>query len=189
MGIGYIFIGSAISACSTQYASYFKIQLHLKPSLIGFLGSVFAAFCLIGNVAGGALFDKIGTFKAMAIAFILQGLAIVGMLLAGISSDFAFAFSIFYGLCVFSYMSGPAFIATDIFGRKESSVNLGIISLFFAVGFALGTAVFGAIAGAGGFKFAWIIMLVLLVLGYILLLISVKVMKHKQSIAMEHLMT
>ncbi|MGL5415463.1 MAG: conjugated bile salt MFS transporter [Clostridium sp.] len=187
LSVGYIFIGAAIAACSTQYASYFKLQLHLDAKLIGLLGSIFAIFALIGNVGGGALFDKIGTFKSMGLAFIFQALAIIGMLLAKESPKCAFIFSICYGLCVFSYMSGPAFIATDIFGRKESSVNLGVISLFFAAGFALGSVIFGAVAGAGGFIFAWIIMLIFLMLGYALLLISVKEMKHKQSIIMKHL--
>ncbi|MGL4449894.1 MAG: MFS transporter, partial [Sarcina sp.] len=161
-----------------------RMQLHLNPHLIGILGSVFALFCLVGNVGGGALFDKIGSFKAMGIAFVCQGLSIIGMLLAGMSHNFAFMFSIFYGLCVFSYMSGPAFLATDVFGRKESSVNLGTMSLFFAVGFAVGSVIFGAFAQSMGFKVAWIAMLVCLIIGYALLLPSIKIMKHKQKIEM-----
>ncbi|MGL5417804.1 MAG: conjugated bile salt MFS transporter [Clostridium sp.] len=187
LGIGYVLIGAAIAACSTQYASYFKMQLHLNAETIGFLGSVFALFCLIGNVGGGALFDKIGTFKAMFLAFIFQAISIIGMLVAKMSPDFAYTFSIFYGLCVFSYMSGPAFISTDVFGRKDSSVNLGVINLFFAVGFALGSVIFGAIVGGIGFGFAWLIMLILLAVGYILLLAAVKEMKHKQKKAMQHI--
>ncbi|MGL4654479.1 MAG: conjugated bile salt MFS transporter [Sarcina sp.] len=184
LALGYAFIGIAISACSTQYASYFRMQLHLDAHLIGILGSVFALFCLIGNVGGGALFDKIGSFKAMLLAFIFQAVAIVGMLLAGASHNFSFLFSIFYGLCVFSYMSGPAFLATDVFGRKESSVNLGTMSLLFAIGFALGSVIFGAFAQSIGFKMAWIAMLVFLVVGYALLLMSIKAMKHKQKAEM-----
>ena len=41
-----------------------------------------------------------------------------------------------YALNVYSYMSAPAFMATDVFGKKESSVILGTISLLFALGFA-----------------------------------------------------
>ena len=37
----------------------------MSATLVGTLGSVFALFCLIGNVTGGALFDKIGTLKTM----------------------------------------------------------------------------------------------------------------------------
>ncbi|MGL5417803.1 MAG: conjugated bile salt MFS transporter [Clostridium sp.] len=180
--VGYALIGIAISACSTQYASYFRMQLHLDPGLIGILGSVFALFCLIGNVGGGALFDKIGSFKSMVLAFIFQAISIVGMLLAQSSHNFAFLFSIFYGLCVFSYMSGPAFLSTDVFGRKDASVNLGTMSLLFAIGFAVGSVIFGAVAGALGFKMAWIVMIIFLVVGYGLLLTSVKAMKHRQKV-------
>ncbi|MGL4741497.1 MAG: conjugated bile salt MFS transporter [Sarcina sp.] len=183
--VGYALIGVAISACSTQYASYFRMQLHLNPQLIGVLGSVFAFFCLIGNVGGGTLFDKIGSFKSMSLAFIFQALAIIGMLLAGVSHDFAFGFSIFYGLCVFSYMSGPAFLSTDVFGRKDASVNLGTMSLLFAIGFALGSVIFGAFAQSIGFKLAWIAMIVFLVVGYVCLLVSVKAMKHKQKLEIQ----
>ncbi|MGL4452798.1 MAG: conjugated bile salt MFS transporter [Sarcina sp.] len=186
LGIGYAFIGMAISACSTQYASYFRMQLHLTPGLIGILGSVFAAFCLIGNVGGGVLFDKIGSFKSMLLAFIFQVLSIIGMLLAGSSHSFAYIFSIFYGLCVFSYMSGPAFLSTDVFGRKDSSVTLGTMSLLFAVGFAIGSVVFGAFAQSAGFKFAWIAMIIFLIVGYALLLTAIKVMKHKQKVELNH---
>ncbi|MGL5647307.1 MAG: conjugated bile salt MFS transporter, partial [Clostridium sp.] len=77
---------------------------------------------------------------------------------------------------------GPAFLSTDVFGRKDASVNLGTMSLLFAIGFALGSVIFGAIAGALGFKMAWIIMIVFLIIGYGLLLTSIKAMKHKQRI-------
>lgn len=180
--LGYAFVGIAIAACSTQYASYFKMSLHLSPSLIGILGSVFAFFCLFGNLGGGALFDKIGSLKTMTIAFILQSVAILGMLFAKITPEFSFIFSICYGLCVFSYMSGPAFITTDLFGRKESSVNLGTVSLLFAIGFATGSTIFGVFVQKLGFEVAWISMLVFLSIGYLLLLTSIKKVKKSQLI-------
>lgn len=179
--LGYALVGISISACSTQYASYFRLQLHLSASLIGILGSIFALFCLFGNVGGGALFDKLGSFKSMFIGFILQLLAILGMLFAGFNPLFAFLFSICYGLCVFTYMSGPAFLTTDIFGSKDSSVNLGILSLMFAIGFAIGSTIFGGIAQSVGFKLAWVIMLVFLIAGYLLLLSSILYLKRVQK--------
>lgn len=180
-GIGYALIAIAIAACSTQYASYFRMSLHLDSELIGLLGSVFALFCLIGNVGGGTLFDRLGSFKTMLIGCILQALSIIGMLLAEGIHQFAFVFSICYGLCVFSYMSGPAFMATDIFGRKDSSVNLGVISLCFAVGFALGSTIFGEFAQLVGFRLAWLAMLVFLGVGYFLLLSSIKLFKNEMA--------
>lgn len=187
-GIGYAFIGVAISACSTQYASYFRLQLHMGAGLIGILGSVFAFFCLFGNVGGGALFDKLGSFKSMFIGFILQIIAIIGMVIANFNPLYAFIFSIFYGLCVFTYMSGPAFLVTDIFGRKESSINLGTLNLMFSVGFATGSTIFGVFAQVIGFEFSWLAILVFLVIGYILLLLTILIVKKKQKIMKKEVM-
>ncbi|MDY3367302.1 conjugated bile salt MFS transporter [Zhenhengia yiwuensis] len=177
--IGYAIIAIPIAALSTQYATYFKSALNLQPSLIGILGSTFALFCLLGNVVGGTLFDKLGSLKTMAISAILIIIAIVSLLLAPRFHYISFLFSISYGLNVYSYMSGPAFMSSDVFGRKESSVTLGTISLLFALGFAFGSSLFGLIVDHFQFTVAWITMLICVVIGYALLLISI--MKYKKQ--------
>lgn len=182
--IGYAIIAIAISALSTQYATYFTGELGMNATLVGTLGSVFALFCLMGNVAGGALFDKIGTIKTMSISMVLSIVAIISLLVAEKVPGLAFLFSIAYGLNVYSYMSAPAFMATDVFGKKESSVILGTISLLFALGFAFGSTLFGMIVDNFGFNMAWIVMLVCVVLGYILLLTSIKKVKDQNKLIM-----
>ncbi len=182
--IGYAIIAISISALSTQYATYFTGELGLNAKLVGTLGSVFAAFCLIGNVTGGALFDKIGTLKTMTISMILEAIAVVGLILSAKVHSVAFLFSIAYGLNVYSYMSAPAFMATDVFGKKESSVILGTISLLFALGFAFGSTLFGMVVDNFGFNTAWILMLVCIFVGYALLLTSIKKVK-AQNAALE----
>lgn len=177
--IGYAIIAIPIAALSTQYATYFKSALNLQPSLIGILGSTFALFCLLGNVVGGTLFDKLGSLKTMAISAILIIIAIVSLLLSAHFHYISFLFSISYGLNVYSYMSGPAFMSSDVFGRKESSVTLGTISLLFALGFAFGSSLFGLIVDHFQFTVAWITMLICVVIGYALLLISI--MKYKKQ--------
>ena len=179
--IGYAIIAISISALSTQYATYFTGELGLSATLVGTLGSVFALFCLIGNVVGGALFDKIGTFKTMFISMILEAIAIIALLLSGKMHGLAFFFSIAYGLNVYSYMSAPAFMATDIFGKKESSVILGTISLLFALGFAFGSTLFGMVVDNFGFSQAWLLMLACVFVGYALLLTSIKKVKDQNK--------
>ena len=182
--IGYAIIAISISALSTQYATYFTGVLGLSATLVGTLGSVFALFCLIGNVVGGALFDKIGTLKTMTISMVLESIAVVALLLSGKVHGLAFFFSIAYGLNVYSYMSAPAFMATDVFGKKESSVILGTISLLFALGFAFGSTLFGMVVDNFGFSAAWILMLVCIFTGYALLLTSIKKVK-EQNMALK----
>ena len=179
--IGYAIIAVSISALSTQYATYFTGELGLSATLVGTLGSVFAAFCLIGNVSGGALFDKIGTLKTMTISMLLQGVAIVALIFCAKVPALAFLFSIAYGLNVYSYMSAPAFMATDVFGKKESSKIFGTISLLFALGYAYGSTLVGMIVDKVGFGAAWIVMLGCVVVGYTLLLGSIKKVKEQYA--------
>ena len=179
--IGYAIIAVSISALSTQYATYFTGELGLSATLVGTLGSVFAAFCLIGNVSGGALFDKIGTLKTMTISMLLQGVAIVALIFCSKVPALAFLFSIAYGLNVYSYMSAPAFMATDVFGKKESSKIFGTISLLFALGYAFGSTLVGMIVDKVGFGAAWIVMLGCVVVGYTLLLGSIKKVKEQYA--------
>lgn len=179
--IGYAIIAVSISALSTQYATYFTGELGLSAILVGTLGSVFAAFCLIGNVSGGALFDKIGTLKTMTISMLLQGVAIVALIFCAKVPALAFLFSIAYGLNVYSYMSAPAFMATDVFGKKESSKIFGTISLLFALGYAFGSTLVGMIVDKVGFGAAWIVMLGCVVVGYTLLLGSIKKVKEQYA--------
>ena len=180
-GLGYAIVGISISALSTQYATYFTTGLNLSPALVGILGSLFAAFCLFGNIGGGVLFDKLGTLKTMRLSMILQTSAILALLLATKLNVLAFIYSIAYGLNVFSYMSAPAIMSIDLFGKKDSSVMLGFIQLFFAVGFAGGSSLFGLIVDkTGGFNIAWIVMLACAVSGYILLLVSIRKLKNKK---------
>ena len=179
--IGYAIIAVSISALSTQYATYFTGELGLSATLVGTLGSVFAAFCLIGNVSGGALFDKIGTLKTMTISMLLQGVAIVALIFCAKVPALSFLFSIAYGLNVYSYMSAPAFMATDVFGKKESSKIFGTISLLFALGYAFGSTLVGMIVDKVGFGAAWIVMLGCVVVGYTLLLGSIKKVKEQYA--------
>ena len=180
-GVAFAIISISISALSTQYATYFTGELKMSPSLVGTLGSIFALFCLFGNVLGGLLFDQRGSFQTMAISFVLQATAIVALLLTPKLYGFAFLFSISYGLNVFSYMSAPAFMSSDIFGKRDANVKLAIIKLFFAVGFALGSTLFGAVTDHFGFGIGWGMLLACTILGYALLLIAIRKVK-KQMI-------
>lgn len=180
-GAAFAIISIGISALSTQYATYFTGELKMSPTLVGTLGSTFALFSLFGNVVGGALFDKIGSLKTMTISFVLQAIAIIALLMASNTHGLAFIFSIAYGLNVFSFMSAPAYMASDVFGKKDASVKLGIIKIFFACGFAVGSTLFGAVADNFGFSAGWITLLVCTVIGYALLLISIRKVKNKNK--------
>lgn len=132
---GMFFIGLNISAQSSQYANYFDAY-HVPATIVGTIGSTFAIACLIGNVGGGVLFAKLGVFHSSLIAFALQSLSCITMIVFGFThlNALGYLWAILYGLTVFIYMSGPAIIIQDLFGMKQSSESLGLFSIFFTVG-------------------------------------------------------
>lgn len=173
--LGMFFIGLNISAQSAQYANYFE-NLNLPISTVGIIGSVFALSCLVGNLSGGVLFSKIGIFKTSLAAFIFQMLSCLMMIILSFihMEILGFLWAIFYGITVFIYTSGPATIIQDLFGMRYSSEILGIFSISFAVGFAIGNVILGMIIDKFGYLSAWGFNFTFIVIGYLLLLISMK---------------
>lgn len=168
---GMLFIGLNVAAQSSQYANYFN-SLQLNPIIIGTVGSTFAIFSLAGNIGGGFVVSKLGLFKATIVAGILQFCSAGSMLLLDQfhALYFAYIWAICYGLSVYIYMSGPALIIQTLFGMKESSAILGVFSIFFAVGFASGSAIFGLFVDLLGFKIAWISVLTYIIVGFTILI-------------------
>ncbi len=182
LAASYFIIGLAIAALSNQYANYLSSQ-HVTAETIGIVGSTFAVCCLIGNFSGGILFSKIGIFKAMSVAFVLQLTAITFLLISTFNTNLVvtagFVWAVFYGLNVFSYMSAPAVMIQNLFGMKDSSQILGIFSIFFAVGFAIGNIIYGFFVDKFGFQAAWISVFCYTFFGFLSLLFFVKRLERK----------
>lgn len=172
--LGMLFVGLNIAAQSSQYANYLH-SLDFDHQDIGAVGSTFAIACLIGNVSGGFIFSKFGVFKGALLAAILQISSVSMMLLLSKTPNIwiAHAWSILYGLTVYIYMSGPAILMQDLFGMKESSENLGLFSISFAVGFAIGNVVFGLFVDSLGFLAAWVAVLVFVLIGFSIMLFAI----------------
>lgn len=175
LALGMFFIGLNISAQSSQYANYFDAY-HVPAAIVGTVGSTFAIACLIGNVGGGVLFAKLGVFHSSLVAFALQFLSCVTMIVFGFThmAWLGYIWAALYGLTVFIYMSGPAIIIQDLFGMKESSESLGVFSIFFAVGFAIGNVIFGAIVDTMGYLPAWFMTLIFIIIGFTILSMMIK---------------
>lgn len=173
--IGFIFIGLYVSALAMQFPVYLN-AINLDPKMIGAVGSTFALFSLIGNIGGGALFDKLGAFKTMLLSGVLVGLGCISLILAKDISTFAFIFGICKGLSLFGYMLGPSFLVGTLFGNKDFGTILAISNLFFAVGVASGTPLFGLFADLFGYSTALMIVLGFIVIAYICILSSIKTM-------------
>ncbi|HAU5070307.1 TPA: conjugated bile salt MFS transporter [Clostridioides difficile] len=186
MTIGFIFVGIYVSSLSVQYPTY--LRNYLNPILIGTVGSTFALFALIGNLFGGLLFDKFGQIKPLIISFVLVLIATLSLLLVDKSSAFAFVFAILKGLSVFAYMIGPAYLTGTFFGQKEFGSIYGIVQLIFAVGFALGSTLFGLLVDNFGYRFSWSIIILSVIIAYTLLIITSIGMKKLNKERLDKLM-
>lgn len=184
--IGFFIIGLGLASLNEDYAAFLDTKLSFIT--VGLIGSVYGIGCLVGNIWGGYLFDKMGTAKAMIFAGAMYIISVAMMILISFQpygADFSkwagIGYALFCGLAVFSYMSGPAFMAKDLFGSKDQGVMLGYIGLAYAIGFAIGAPLFGAIKGASNFTVSWFCMLGFVIVGFILLVISVLRIKAKQK--------
>ncbi|WP_289762048.1 conjugated bile salt MFS transporter [Lactobacillus intestinalis] len=185
--LGFLIIGLGLASLNEDYAAFLDTKLSLTD--VGLIGSMYGVGCLIGNVSGGILFDKFGTAKSMTYAGCMYVLSIAMMIFVSLqpygshaSKVAGIAYSIFCGLAVFSYMSGPAFMAKDLFGAKDQGVMLGYVGLAYAIGFAIGAPLFGIIKGKASFTVAWYFMMAFVIVGFVLLVISVIRIKKIQRV-------
>lgn len=184
--LGFLIIGLGLASLNEDYAAFLDTKLSLTD--VGLIGSMYGVGCLIGNVSGGFLFDKFGTAKSMTYAGCMYVLSILMMVLisfqpygAHVSKIAGIAYAIFCGLAVFSYMSGPAFMAKDLFGSRDQGVMLGYVGLAYAIGYAICAPLFGIIKGKGSFTVAWYFMIAFVAIGFITLVFAVIQIKRSQK--------
>ncbi|MGL4453881.1 MAG: conjugated bile salt MFS transporter [Sarcina sp.] len=169
--LAFIMIGLYISAVMVQYPGYLK-NAGLAPALVGSVGATTAVFSLIGNLVGGTLFDKFGVTKCIIMAGSAATIGGILLLLASTNVMLAFGFAAFLGISIFSYIMGVAYMTGVFFGKKEYGTILGITNLMFAVGYAIGSSMFGVIVQKFGYNVTWTIVILLIAGAYTLIALS-----------------
>ena len=170
-GIAFVLIGLYVSAVMVQYPGYLKIS-GLAPALVGSVGATIAGFSLMGNLVGGTLFDKFGVTKCMVMAGIAATIGGILLLVSSSNVMLAFGFAAFFGIAIFSYIMGVAYMTGVFFGKKEYGTILGITNLMFAVGFAVGSSLFGGIVQKFGYNVTWTIVILLIIGAYTLIVLT-----------------
>ncbi|MBC6695778.1 MFS transporter [Terrisporobacter mayombei] len=166
LALGLFFLGMYVSVLAVQYPAYLKNFLKVDPMIVGLVGSTFAIFSLGGNLFGGVIFDKLGITKGLIVAFVLAATSCLALMNAGLIPMLAPVFAALKGLSVFAYMMGPSLLTGSFFGKKEFGAILGVVQIFFAVGFAAGSSLFGLLVDNMGYSVAWIFVLAFIVVCY-----------------------
>ena len=87
------------------------------------------------------------------------------------------------GIGTFAYIMGPSYLTGALFGNKEFGTILGIVQIFFAAGFGIGSTLFGVVVDMAGYNAGWISTIVYAALAYGGLLTSTSaIIKHNKEI-------
>lgn len=171
-GIALFALGMYVSALAVQYPAYLTSDVGVSPTMVATVGSVFALFSLFGNLVGGVIFDKLGVTKGLVVAFALAAISCLSLIFCKQLAFLAFIFAALKGLSVFAYMIGPSMLTGSFFGQKDFGTILGVVQIFFAVGFAAGSTVFGLLVDNFGYTPAWYVILGFIVVSYGLLIFT-----------------
>lgn len=181
----FIFVGLYVGGMVLQFIPYLQTLEAEKVFTLGAatVAASFGLFSMFGNLFGGMLFDKLGITKSLALAGILVITCGFCLIFVPQINSLGFVFSICMGISMYSYIIGPSYLTGALFGSKDFGTILGIVQIFFAAGFGIGTTLFGVVVGFGGFQVGWISTIIYAILAYGGLLISTSgIIKHNKEI-------
>ena len=181
----FIFVGLYVGDMVLQFIPYLQTLEAEKVFTLGAatVAASFGLFSMFGNLFGGMLFDKLGITKSLALAGILVITCGFCLIFVPQINALGFVFSICMGISMYSYIIGPSYLTGALFGSKDFGTILGIVQIFFAAGFGIGTTLFGVVVGFGGFQIGWISTIIYAILAYGGLLISTSgIIKHNKEI-------
>lgn len=163
--IGALLLCFASVAVSTQAIPVLSVK-GFEGSRVALAGSMYGLACLIGNVGGGKLFDKLGSFKPMVLSGISTTLALLIMAFMPMGSSIGFLIPILSGLTIYTLTSGPAFMPADVFGRKDGTQKMAKVGMFYAGGSAFAAYIFAALSGSIGLQTTCLVFIVIGLIGY-----------------------
>ena len=174
IGISFIFVGFYVAGVALQFIAYLQnleeAGILLIPSAR--IASLFGLFSIFGTILGGMLFDKFGLSKSYSFSGILVVIACLCLIFLKDINFLAYIFPICFGISLFAYVMGPSYMTGVLFGDREYSAILGIIQIFFALGFAIGSPIFGATIDNFGWTVGWISTIIYTIIAYLGLVIS-----------------
>ena len=164
------FAGMMVISQASQIA---QKMMGMTQAAAAVVVSVIALFNALGRLASGSLSDKIGATGTLRITFAASLIASVVLFFCREGSAVLFYICLaVIGFCFGSIMGiYPGFTAQR-FGRKNNSVNYGIMFIGFALAGILGPMVMNAIFGATGrYQPAFLASAALAVVGEILIIV------------------
>lgn len=157
LGLLYLAFGATFMVYGTFIITTMVKEFGLSEAKAGFYWSWIGFISLFSGVFFGMLSDRIGRKWGLALVFVVQTAA---YLLAGLKlgPSLLMVSIILYGLAVFAIPAIMAASVADYLGLARAAAAFATITIFFAMGQAVGPATAGIIAGASGsFRFAYLL--------------------------------
>ena len=166
--LSFIFIGLYVGGMALQFIPYFQgLESSGEFSMpAATVASLFGFCSIFGNLFGGILFDKLGVVKSLTLAALLVITCGFCLIFVPKINVLGYVFSICLGISMFSYIIGPSYMTGALFGNKEFGTILGVVQIFFALGFGSGSTLFGLIVDKAGFTTGWITTIVYAIIAY-----------------------
>ncbi|SCJ00947.1 Major Facilitator Superfamily [uncultured Clostridium sp.] len=165
--IGGLLLCFTIVALSTETIPTL-IEKGFTESMAAMAGSLFGISSLIGNVIGGKVLDKLGSFIPMLSAGVLITIALLIMEFIPDNISIGLLVPICSGLMIYAVTTGPSFMSIDVFGFKDGMKKVAKVGMFYAAGSALGAVGFAILSSNFGVKTICLILLVIALIGFIL---------------------
>jgi len=155
LGLLYLVFGVTFMVFGTFIVTTMVREFGFSEARAGFYWSWVGFFSIFSGIGFGALSDRIGRNRGLALVFAIQTVAygLVGLRLPG---EALIAAIVLYGLTVFAIPSIMTAAAADYFGLPRAAASFATVTLFFAIGQTLGPATAGIVARhTGSFTFAY----------------------------------
>ena len=145
LGTVYFFYGLSYIIYMMFFAAFLVKEMGLTQQWAGGLWALVGGLSIFCGVIWGTISDRLGRNKGAALAYLVLGLSY--LIYALIKVKFGFYLSaVLFGLTAWSIPTIMAAAAGDFVGPRLAPAGLGLITLFFGIGQALGPALGGYLA-------------------------------------------
>jgi MFS family permease len=152
-----LLVGFGLQMILVHIVPYIQEGPRLSPTVAAAVLSIIGGTSIAGRLIMGAVSDRIGRKRALAISVFLEGIAILGFVNSSVSW-ILYLFAIIYGFGYGGHVPQLAALVGEIFGLRYVGISLGMTTLSWGIGGALGSFLAGYIFDiSGSYDYAFVL--------------------------------
>jgi MFS family permease len=152
-----LMVGFGLQIVLVHIVPYIQEGPELSPTVAAAVLSTIGGASIAGRLILGPVSDRIGRRRALAISVFLEGIAILGFMSSSVSW-MLYLFAIIYGFGYGGHVPQLAALVGEIFGLRYVGISLGMTTLSWGIGGALGVFLAGYTFDiSGSYTYAFIL--------------------------------